>query len=184
MNKNSNNRFFLSLIPEESVINLISETQTQIQFNKNARLIPDKNFHITLLFLGEVGQDILEHLNNLGQDISSLELKLESLFLDKFIYWKRSKIAAIGSSHTPDFIEKLYKYFKNNLEHYSHEFFHDFNNQFTPHITLARNVTKQPVFPGMLNPIEFKINKLYLMQSIFHNNLVNYEVCQEFYLNK
>ena len=184
MSKLSNNRFFLAFIPEKMTLNKFNDIQCQLNINKGARLVPFENLHITLVFLGAVDKELLNFIAELSQDIYKLNLNLERLYLDKFIYWKRSKVAGIAASSVPKFLFDLHKYFTENLINYDKNIFDKVNNfnKIVPHVTLVRNAAQSPIFPALLEPIEFSISKIYLMQSNFTGNSVSYSKYNEWEL--
>ncbi|MCH6583514.1 MAG: RNA 2',3'-cyclic phosphodiesterase, partial [Proteobacteria bacterium] len=127
-------RLFFALWPDEHVRAEIQAFATSLPL-KNARLVAEKNIHITLAFLGNVDEPTC---NALIKGANSIRVAPFSLSLDSLGWWKKPKIAWLAPSAWPDELSRLAE----GLHVLSRECGMSLEERsYRPHLTLARKVT-------------------------------------------
>lgn len=150
-------RLFLALaLPPEDIQKIINFTEVykKDQHFKNAKWVDDKNFHITVLFLGGVMETELPVIENLLQGISArmrpFELHFEGLEFfpyktPRMIWARYQKSLAFNELH-----EECQRYLLPYMEENKEE-----RKEPIPHVTVAR--LRAPV-----NPKQFSFQALHL----------------------
>lgn len=124
-----------------------------------AKRTADTNLHLTLLFLGSV-DDALEACLCRAIDPAALPSRFR-LMLDQSGVWPRSHIAWIAPRETPPALMQLNAALCDVGDRcgLARE-----RRPYTPHVTLSRNF-KGKVVAATVNPIQWDINELVLMES-------------------
>ncbi len=167
-------RLFIALpIPEE-----IREKLGEIHHpSVRGGRVPPENYHITLLFLGEVNPGELEELVSAFERIRGNVCSLEVSGLDFFASRRKAVLyAGIGLS------EELCA-LKASVERSCGGFVRDpVSHAFCPHITLARLEKTSPdllqswlQMSTLVQNLEFEVSEISLMQSLFKGSGVCYE---------
>ena len=165
-------RLFIGIPIEKKIADSI-ESKLKLykeKFNKQ-RWIEKKNYHITLLFLGEINEKNVKEIISLMEDslkrVNALDLKIKNI--DTFPNWKNPRILHMPIISNINKLHNIYKVLKSNMNNYLKKN----NTNFTPHITLAR--VKQNQDFGILRNISYskkmKVSKITLYQSILNKNI-------------
>ncbi|HEY8607432.1 MAG TPA: RNA 2',3'-cyclic phosphodiesterase [Noviherbaspirillum sp.] len=148
-----NVRLFLALWPDDTTRNALMQLQAPLR----GRLVPYRNLHLTLAFLGlqpvetvNACKDILMHLGS----------PAPVLRLDKVGYFARNRIAWAGAHAAPPELMTLYEELSASLTH--HGIGGD-RQSFKPHVTLARDAS-MPV-DMTFTPIVWRASHVTLVQS-------------------
>ena len=149
-------RLFLAIWPNEDQINQLYELQGQ--YADWGREVVPENFHITLLFLGEVEEEVVACLN---ESISSITFEPFRIRLDQLGYFPKPRIFWVGPKEIPAELETLFK----KLRNYAHRCgISKLSKRYQPHVTLLRK-SEVPVSDQNFVPIEWEVNDFHLVES-------------------
>lgn len=151
-------RLFFALWPSDAVREEIhSKTR---RFVTDGRAIPAANFHITVLFLGEIPQTRLEGIRRAGARASATAEGFE-VSLDQVESFARSKVLCLTAAATPPALAALAEQLRFNL------LAQQVNLQdqpLRPHVTLARSFSRpHPASGAPL--IRWRVDELALVES-------------------
>lgn len=169
-------RLFFGIPLSQEVKFFLKETQTTILLNKaQGKLTNIENFHITLLFLGEIEghyvDNICANIEDEIHDFKSFEFYLEGIgSFSKGI----DQIIWVGVKNPTKDLKKLHDNIKNVMR--KHKLPFD-DKKFNPHITLARQVRFDPLnhthqLSTYYHPIHVK--RFHLYQSHIVNDKLTY----------
>ncbi|HZW11708.1 MAG TPA: RNA 2',3'-cyclic phosphodiesterase [Noviherbaspirillum sp.] len=167
MNANTTDtlRLFFALWPDDTTRAALQQLQVTLQ----GRIIPYGNLHLTLAFLGQqpttlvgIAKDILSHL-------SSPPI---SMTLDRMGYFARNRIAWVGTHQVPAELLALHKELAEALR--QREITFDSQQNFKPHITLARDASPPP--DTSFTPIAWHASRVALVQSVTNAEGARYQV--------
>ncbi|WOT05653.1 RNA 2',3'-cyclic phosphodiesterase [Shewanella youngdeokensis] len=171
---NTVKRVFLgfSLTPQQT-----AQVQAiQQQLPKSVRLVPARNLHVTLAFLGQVNSSTLDALI---LAVDALEKPGFAVSLDLVEHWQQPKILCLkGQASDPSLIslanagQLLAKQLR----------LHQSEHEFTPHITLSRKA-KMAVHNLSYVPLIMQPTALHLFESFSGNNGVEYPILHSWQLN-
>lgn len=135
-------------------VNILKDNALQI------KPIPENSIHMTMAFLGEVDESLVEELLEIRDAISFESFCFNLDYLDSFPD-RNSRLYYLGTTKSSE-LYALQKKLVQKL--YQHKIaFHD--RQFLPHVTLSRKtVLKENV--EMILPIHCTITSLELLESI------------------
>jgi RNA 2',3'-cyclic 3'-phosphodiesterase len=129
-----------------------------------ARLVPAKNFHFTLAFLGSVPLSRFEALNEIAARVArafaSRDLAI-AVTLDIVEHWRKSHILCATASETPPAAVELAEALKRALiaENYAPDL-----KAFRPHVTLARRFSAS-IRKSAMAPLIWSFRELALVES-------------------
>ncbi|TCS36210.1 2'-5' RNA ligase [Paucimonas lemoignei] len=164
-------RLFYALWPDEAARNALLELQMQ----QRGRRTRPGNLHATLAFLGE---QQATHLPLLEEILASLPVDAITLPIDRIGYFKKKRIVWAGSHAVPDTLIALQQSLADKLNEHGIDF--DRKNDFTPHITLARDA--QPPLDRPFEPFIWGIRQVALVQSMQEGGRLEYNVLTSIYL--
>ena len=133
------------------------------------RAVPAANFHITLLYLGEVGERDLEKLLH---ETDRLQAPSVSLCLDKSGYFPRPKVYWVGSETVPAPLLSLVKDLKRCARKVGLKVD---KRPYTPHVTLFRKCAARPPLPAHDISLDLSFTGFTLYESVSGNAGVRYE---------
>lgn len=151
-------RVFFAIFPNEFVQKQLARQTKILEPTCGGRKVRTQNFHLTLLFLGDVNTHRIETLQ---QTVRNILAKKFVLSLNKICYWKRNQIIYIQANQFPTELFFLVDSLKIALSEAG--FLFD-KYTYKPHVTLIRKV----VHPAEINlniPIKWHVNKWFLIQS-------------------
>ena len=133
------------------------------------RPVPADNLHLTLVFLGSVSES---RKTRLLQGIQPIEFHPVTLHLDRLGWWKRPRVLWLAPTQVPrtlaDFVIRLGATAREcgiAVE----------EQEYRPHITLARKVTRQPELPE-IRPVTLHSGAYSLVQSVTEQQGARYTV--------
>ena len=147
-------RLFYALIPDDVTNARLQECQIHVSGKKT----PPENLHMTLFFLGNQPKRNLPALNRFLDRISFEPFEMK---LDKIGYFPKIGLSWIGPEQTP---AQLARMFEDTRQFLIPAYLKDKNENFRPHITLARRSSKAEI--KMETPISWQVSRLVLIQSI------------------
>ncbi len=167
-------RLFFALWPDNGARGRLAEVAGLLPINTGRR-VPSENFHITLVFLGNVQEQVVPELAAAAE---RLRLPGFSLQIDRCGWWKRAKVAWLTPVTTPAPLLELVKQI--NLLSGTAGLPVD-KRDYNPHITVARKVTR-PVTARSFEPIHWDIRNFYLVESVTHEQGARYQVIESWTL--
>jgi len=122
--------------------------------------VPTANFHITLVFTGEIS---LQQMEALHDSVSAIKLPGFDLDMNTVGFWQKNGIFWLGNSLIPESLKTLVA----QLNKFSLQAGVPVaSREFVPHITLARRCVELPL-PPLLEPgFSFPVVDFSLMESI------------------
>jgi 2'-5' RNA ligase len=158
-------RLFYALWPDDATREALLAMQMQVR----GRRTKAGHLHATLAFLGE---QPLEHLPLLEELLAGLPNDAITLQIDRIGYFKRKRIVWAGSHAVPDTLINLQLALAQALTQQGIEF--DRRNDFTPHITLARDA--EPPSDRPFEPFTWGVRKIALVRSLQEGGRLDYRV--------
>ncbi|TPH15046.1 RNA 2',3'-cyclic phosphodiesterase [Litorilituus lipolyticus] len=137
----------------------------------NAKAIPWANFHITLVFIGQLSSDSYNELiAALSKALPHGQHSQHELLLSHIGLFSKPKVLYIGLSDTPDWLSSLQQHIHDISQRFLEGPQH---TKYLPHLSIYRKATSQPEFHTKLSmPLTIKSFSLY--QSISSHSGVKY----------
>ena len=168
-------RLFFALWPDNAVRGRLAEVAGLMPMNTGRRVPPD-NFHITLVFLGNVQEQVVPELAAAAERLRQPGFSLQ---IDRCGWWKRAKVAWLAPATTPapllDLVEQI------NLLSRTAGLPVD-KRDYNPHLTVARKVTR-PVTGLTFEPVQWDIKNFCLVESVTHQLGARYQVIRSWPLS-
>ncbi|MBL4762433.1 MAG: RNA 2',3'-cyclic phosphodiesterase [Gammaproteobacteria bacterium] len=131
--------------------------------------VPVANLHLTLAFLGNVSDDELILLQDIGAMIKAECFKLG---LQPFGFFKKRSIFWLGTAHLPSALASLVAQLWQQLEKQGWQ---REPAQFTPHVTLARRCSNSVKATQLIKPIFWHVRRFSLLESVSGKEGVSYQ---------
>jgi RNA 2',3'-cyclic 3'-phosphodiesterase len=133
--ESDNHRLFFGLWPEEALRQQIAERTRAAVIESGGRSIPPRNYHITLLFIGNVGRAGLDRAQAVAAALSSPAFELS---LDHIHSPARARVMWLGTQQQPPALATLVRAL------HSSELASGIEHRFKPHLTLVRDPIRRP----------------------------------------
>jgi len=176
--KQKRRRLFLALWPDDFTRKQLADVQKQLGKNERlqtAKPVPVKNLHITAHFLGDVTEEVYTQLKELLAEVSAQAC---TLVIDRWGYFPKAKVLWLGSGSTPDamndLVEQTQTCIQACIEGYE-------QRRFVPHLTVFRKA-RHPMQVDDFDPIEWRIDRFALVESVTHPEGPEYTVLKEWKL--
>ena len=150
-------RLFFALWPDDRIRHALLHWQTH-NLSTAVRWQHRDDLHITLHFLGQVGDDRLEEIAAVGAEH---QLAPFNLVLDEIDYWSRPRVLCATPSSVPAPLTELHTALGKGLESIG---FAGESRPYRPHVTLARKVGADEAY-GPLSPLTWSVKELALVES-------------------
>ncbi|MFC4309448.1 RNA 2',3'-cyclic phosphodiesterase [Steroidobacter flavus] len=152
-------RLFFALWPSDDFRAELEAATLSVARASGGRLIPPRNFHVTLLFLGEIPSALFSAIQQAGAALAgSPAFQLE---FDNVESWGR-KVLCLTTSTAPavaiELAEKLRVSLNNQLKHLD-------DRPYRPHITLARDLPRG-LRPQQIQTLRQQVNDFALVESV------------------
>lgn len=158
-------RLFFALLPDEAMRTSLDQSRQRV-FPLAGRPVDPANFHVTLAFLGAVGDDRSKTLHELSARIPPCDLKFDRLEL-----WGKQGVLVAAASQTPEALTRQVNALWLRLGRLG--FVRD-PRPFKPHVTLARDV--RSLRPGTpWTAVHWRCDRMQLMESINISGGVRYQ---------
>lgn len=150
-------RLFFALWPDEDVRDAIIERRAALD-RLNARRVPDRNLHLTLVFLGDRPRELLEDILRAAAPVPGAPFEL---LLDRFGHFPGAKVVWLGGEAPPaatalvDSLAGAMESIGLVVE----------RRPWRPHVTLYRKVYRRPRFPDIA-PVAWPVRDFVLVESI------------------
>ena len=158
-------RLFVAIWPDREVRAQLENIQAEFRLAELGRLTPSSKFHITLQFLGDVP---VSEIDWVERSISALRFDPFSIQFDLVGSWPRNMVAWVGSQHPCTELNRLVQEVRRTLSRS-----HRRNENFTPHVTLARRFGKKIHAP--IEPIHWQANRVDLVRPTLLSEGAKYE---------
>lgn len=161
-------RLFFALWPSEEFRAEVAASTAAIARASGGRGIPPCNFHVTLVFLGDVLQSRLDVVQLAGA--AAAHLPTFELSFDRVETWGRKVLCLTGSAHSETVAQlagKLRESVGDDPLFSEHEF--------RPHITLARDLPRTSA-PEAVKPVSMQVKDFVLVESQRDSRGSNYFV--------
>ena len=165
-------RLFFALKPEPQTC-LDIEHWRQRTLPPLNRPVPAGNFHMTLVFLGDVERRKLDPLLAATEQVSAPAIRLR---LDQLGYFPKPQILWIGPGEIPESVTQLVR----ALRRACHESGLAIESRrFIPHITIARRCHIPPPASAESPAVEIAFDSFCLFESIDGRSGVHYQAISE-----
>ncbi|MDE0309220.1 MAG: RNA 2',3'-cyclic phosphodiesterase [Acidiferrobacterales bacterium] len=158
-------RLFVALWPDHEVREQLVDIQTEFGLSTLGRLVPARNLHITLQFLGEVPPAEVEPARQFVRDLRFPPFAIE---FDCVGSWPRNEVAWVGSENPCQQLDDLVAKIRGGLPDGSRK-----SRNFVPHITLARKVRRKLYQP--IKPMRWSVSRVDLVRSVLDSQGAQYE---------
>jgi 2'-5' RNA ligase len=150
-------RLFFGILPDKSCQLALRKSLTRLP-HIHARAVPRGNHHITLVFLGNIPEDLIPCFKKQAADIT---FRPFSLVLDHLGSFKRARVLWMGTSELPRELLRLHDRLNAALSSCG---FEPEERKYRPHLTLYRKFTgKLPQIE--LKPVRWEVRSFHLMVS-------------------
>jgi 2'-5' RNA ligase len=146
-------RLFFALWPEEDTVRQLEAAASLLRLEGGGRKVPAANFHLTLAFVGEVSEQKLALLRQIGQ---SMRASRFTAVCDCLEYWPEPRAVVAAVRHAPAGLI--------DLSARLHEAIAMPQMPLRAHVTMARKVVQPPVLPVM-SPISWRAARFSLIRS-------------------
>jgi len=151
-------RLFVALWPSDQLRHDIEHETRSAAHHSGGRVIPSRNFHITLAFLGSLPEPrVLDAITCVASTkVAPFELTLGSLS-----WWERQELLCVEPSSGADVLNELAVSLQNTLRS---EGFALERRAFRPHLTLARDVRRDHAFKP-IRQLQWQVHRMELVES-------------------
>ena len=163
-------RYFFALWPDDAVRRQLEAVSDRLPAGCG-RSVRIGNLHITLVFLGNVEQSVMERIR---LEADGVHCGKFALTLDRHGWWRRPQVIWLGSDTVPVALEDLTA--RLNAIAAGHGLRID-SRPYTPHLTLVRKA-KRPLTRFTYSPIHWEIRDFCLVQSVTHADGAEYKIIQ------
>jgi 2'-5' RNA ligase len=163
-------RYFFALWPDQAIRKKI--INYRLISAPAGKLIPEKNFHITLLFMGKLN---INQVQKIIFETTNMKLPGFSIQLNQSGYFSKSKVNWLSLKSVPDALVRLH-YALSACAQKSRVPLE--KRQYTPHLTLARK--SLPTIKLVFAPIDWNINHFVLIESTDTPQGVHYQIIKDF----
>lgn len=169
-------RVFFALWPDDDCRSQLVEAQQKLTLRGDrARLVPSANLHLTLHFIGNVDEPGLAWLQRQAGD---LRLPPFEITIDRIGYFKNAGVVWLGCEEPSDALIGLQRTLGLLLRGCG---FQAGKRHYNPHVTMIRNQSVA-VECAKFNRFQWSVTDFVLVESIFHENAVRYDVLQRYAL--
>lgn len=147
----------------------------QLQLPANVRLVPSRNLHMTLAFLGFASNETIDAIINKIDAMSKLRFTVN---LDRIEHWQKPKILCLkGTASDPNLLS-----IANDSQTIAKKLaLHQSEYQYNPHITLSRKA-KEAVDNIYYQPLTLQPSALHLFESFAGKDGVEYPILHSWLL--
>lgn len=168
-------RLFFALWPDDEVRHQVSQHIMPNLQSLNGRKVSQPQWHITLAFLGNVTDEVMQCAIEQANQITSAPFEIE---LDVVGHWSRPKVVWLGCHDRPKEMQSLVTALNSELKQCSYE---PEYQDFKPHMTLMRKVTRKPK-PFQFEPIQWHLKQFVLVESQVDNSGSSYKIINQWNL--
>ena len=155
----SNVRLFFALWPDVASVTTTAALAQQVALKSAGRAVPTANIHLTLAFLGHQPQTSIA---SIMQAVAGIEEPAFDLGLDRLDYWRKVKVAWLGTDASPPELAALNRRIVASLSDVGIK---SDDRPYHPHVTLARKATV-PISERLERAIAWRIADFSLVASV------------------
>lgn len=170
-------RLFFALWPPRQAAAALHAWANRASRETRGRVTRAETIHLTLAFLGEVGEEKLPLAVSAGRGAGG---KGHSLPIEQARWWKHNRIVWVGPNETPEPLASLELELKGNLLDAGFELE---RRPFAAHITLIRKAQEPRELPP-LPAIDWPVAEFVLVRSVLSREGSSYEVIERFALDQ
>ena len=168
-------RLFFGLPLPDTASTALQAAYQQLPLPATVRPSRRDNYHLTLVFLGQVSARQLSCVQRAAERITAPRFQLR---LDRLDHWPKPQALFAAPSDPPDALQQLVTGLQQQLSScgYAPE-----QRRYQPHVTLARRL---PAFdgPGELEPIKLPARQFHLYESLSTSDGVRYQPIRSWHL--
>jgi 2'-5' RNA ligase len=146
------------------------------QLPSSARPTPETNWHLTLVFLGNIAETHLPAVKRAAQRVNGQGFDLS---LDRLGYWSRPRVVWAAPTAIPSELGHLIGDLQRQLKTAGID---TDSRPYAPHLTLARKVRPAPILAD-LEPLSWSVQRFQLYQSVSSPHGVRYPVLESWKLD-
>jgi 2'-5' RNA ligase len=152
-------KLFFALWLSDRQRELMRDTLRPVLSAVEGDIIDRRNWHVTLVFIGNFPEEQIPFLLAAAEDIETEPFRLR---FDRLEYWQRTKVAALMALAVPPALESLLQALETKLKAFDLE---AENGLFRPHITVARRA-RQFETMHLTRPVDLEMQDFELMESL------------------
>ena len=160
-------RLFYALWPSHRQRELLRDTINPVLTSVEGQTVDRRNWHVTLVYIGDFPEARIPGLQSAMQGIASGEIRLR---FDTLTFWQRPKIACMHAKIIPPELEQLVGAMRKVLIPFGIE---PEERVYRPHITVSRKVRSFPDV-RLTRPIELTFTEFELVESISQRGELQY----------
>lgn len=168
-------RVFFAAWPPPEVQRALGDI-AQAHCECGGRAVPERNIHLTLLFIGDVPRDRVPGLEALGAAVTSPGF---SLRVDRLEYWRHNHILWAGVGNCPRELTALVERLQQPAAAAGHRIE---RRPYVPHVTLRRDARRAPENARI--QVDWPVAELALVESVQRERGRMYEVLRRWPLSK
>jgi 2'-5' RNA ligase len=146
-------RLFFALWADPDVRRQLAHLARQLNLESRGRRVDQKNFHVTLAFVGEVPSPKLAVLQQIGRSVRASQFTFEC---DSIEYWRKPQVVVAAARAAPLGLQDLWTKLNEAIGLP--------RERLRAHVTLARKVTQAPV-PQAMSPVVWRATTFSLIRS-------------------
>ncbi|NNF16290.1 MAG: RNA 2',3'-cyclic phosphodiesterase [Gammaproteobacteria bacterium] len=162
-------RLFFAVWPTDEVRAALVEGTQILHESGDGRVVDPANLHLTLAFLHNVETALLPCICDAAQRACTNRF---SITLERIGWWRRAGILWVGPAGTHAILRELVGRLWQELGDCG---FTPERRRFTPHVTLARKVTRAPRVQTLV-PIHWPVSSIVLVESVTGRSRSTYNV--------
>ena len=166
-------RLFLALWPSEKNIRELLYLQSTC-LGGGVNISPE-NFHLTILFLGDISCKSYDHLVIRLRNIHEQSF---CVTLDRIGFFGKRALLWVGPAKIPSELKKLYINTRKCAQECG---ISDLSKQYMPHVSLLKNL-KYPILSPDLSSIKWELREFHLVESRPDGDRVSYCILESFLL--
>jgi RNA 2',3'-cyclic 3'-phosphodiesterase len=161
-------RLFLALVPPPGLRERLGALADAAHARCGGRRMPDESLHLTLAFLGEVGDDLAVEL---AEEVRSLAIPAGRWTLDAWGHFRRPGIVWVGGRRPDAALQRLHERLWDRLEARK---LPGRPSRFIPHVTLLRRAERLEADDLPHLDLEWPYNQVTLIHSINDGQAARY----------
>jgi 2'-5' RNA ligase len=159
---------FFALWPDEATRAALARLSLSLHEHCGGRRVPERNIHLTLVFLGDLPADRLPSLLEMAG--AAREAAVD-LILDTVEYWRRNRLVCVGAQACPPALRELCAHLAAGARGLG---LHTETRDYVPHVTLLRKAERAPS-QREAGPIEWRASEFLLVRSELNREAAAYE---------
>jgi 2'-5' RNA ligase len=172
-------RVFFALWPSDEVrarLDAVARSHAAL-----GRAIAARNLHVTIAFLGAIPEERVAGALAAARSLQKLTFDVSfMLHLDRVEFWRRSSLICLAAAQVPPELLALVAQLRAGLRERSFELRE--HEQFRPHVTLVRDVRREPADAGVAS-VQWAVDSFALVESKVGQRGSEYTVLEEWRLD-